>query len=142
MKKLLVLFFAIYVNFTFAQAKNAGKQISPPGAASASIATIPIYETVDQPAEFPGGFAEFRLRVSNNVNVYELDSIGNFSTEVTFVIERDGVMTDVKSKGENMQFNLEAIKAVRMIEEKWAPAEVKGLPVRIRYRLPLRIVVM
>ena len=55
----------------------------------------------------------------------------------TFVIERDGSITDVKASGPNSEFNAEAVKTIKGIRKKWTPAKVNGQAVRSRYRLPL-----
>ena len=62
---------------------------------------------------------------------------GTVKTEVTFVVERDGSITDVKANGSNKDFNAEAIRTVKSIKNKWAPAKINGQSVRYRYRMPL-----
>ena len=62
---------------------------------------------------------------------------GTVKTEVTFVVERDGSITDVKASGPNKDFNAEAIRTVKSVRNKWAPAKINGQAVRYRYRLPL-----
>ena len=62
---------------------------------------------------------------------------GVVKSEVTFVVERDGSITDVKATGSNSAMNAEAIRTVKSIKNKWAPAKINGQAVRYRYRLPL-----
>ena len=97
-----------------------------------------IYADVEQLAEFPGGINAFRNKVSSSFDgsVMEGDE-GNVKSEITFVVERDGSITDVKATGDYKYFNEEAIRTVKSIKNKWTPAKVNGQSVRYRYRLPL-----
>ena len=62
---------------------------------------------------------------------------GVVKTTITFVVERDGSITDVKADGPNKGFNAEAIRTVKSVKNKWSPAKINGQAVRYRYRLPL-----
>ncbi len=97
-----------------------------------------VYTEVEQLAEFPGGLNAFRNKVSSGFDqsVMEGDE-GTVRTEVTFVVERDGNITDVNATGSNKAFNEEAKRTVRSINNKWTPAKVNGQNVRYRYRLPI-----
>jgi protein TonB len=69
-----------------------------------------------------------------------MEGEGSVSTEITFVVERDGTLTDVKAKGSNSTFNAEAIRAVKSVKNKWTPAKVNGQSVRYRFRFPVKMV--
>ena len=62
---------------------------------------------------------------------------GTLKTTVTFIVERDGSISDVKASGSNSDFNSEAVRTVKSIKSKWVPAKINGQPVRQRFRLPL-----
>ncbi|MCY0978369.1 energy transducer TonB [Chryseobacterium wangxinyae] len=97
-----------------------------------------IYADVDQAPEFPGGVNAFRLKVSNSFNSSKMKgNEGTVKTEVTFIVERDGSITDVKAGGNNEDFNNEAIRSVNSIKNKWTPAKINGQSVRCIFRLPL-----
>ncbi|MCD1115906.1 energy transducer TonB [Chryseobacterium turcicum] len=97
-----------------------------------------IYTEVEQTAEFPGGINAFRRKVSENFDSSAIEGAdGVVKGEVTFVVERDGSITDVKVSGKNPDFNSEAVRTVKSIKNKWAPAKINGQSVRYRYRLPL-----
>lgn len=97
-----------------------------------------IYTEVEQTAEFPGGINAFRRKVSENFDSSAIEGAdGVVKGEVTFVVERDGSITDVKVTGKNSDFNSEAVRTVKSIKNKWAPAKINGQSVRYRYRLPL-----
>lgn len=97
-----------------------------------------VYTEVEQLAEFPGGINAFRSKVQNSFDTSVMDGDeGTVKTEITFVVERDGSITDVKASGPNKDFNAEAIRTVKSVKNKWAPAKINGQAVRYRYRLPL-----
>lgn len=102
------------------------------------VSATQVYTEVEQLAEFPGGINAFRSKVSNGFDSSAMDGDeGKVTTEVIFVVERDGSITDVKANGKNSDFNAEAIRTVKSIKNKWAPAKINGQSVRYRFRLPL-----
>ncbi|GAA5100262.1 energy transducer TonB [Chryseobacterium ginsengisoli] len=97
-----------------------------------------VYTEVEQTAEFPGGINAFRNKVSSNFDGSAMNGDeGTVKAEVTFVVERDGSITDVKASGGNSDFNSEAIRTIKSIKNKWTPAKINGQSVRYRFRLPL-----
>lgn len=105
------------------------------------VSETQVYTEVEQLAEFPGGINSFRTKVSNSfdTSVMQGDE-GQVKSEITFVVERDGNITDVKATGPNRDFNAEAIRTVKSIKNKWSPAKINGQAVRYRFRLPLTMV--
>lgn len=102
------------------------------------VSETQVYTEVEQLAEFPGGINSFRSKVQNSFDTSVMDGDeGTVKTEITFVVERDGSITDVKASGPNKDFNAEAIRTVKSVKNKWAPAKINGQAVRYRYRLPL-----
>ena len=102
------------------------------------VSETQVYTEVEQLAEFPGGINKFRASVGNNFDTGVMDGDeGTVKTTITFVVERDGSITDVKADGSNKTFNAEAIRTVKSVKNKWSPAKIDGKPVRYRYRLPL-----
>lgn len=102
------------------------------------VSATQVYTEVEQLAEFPGGINAFRSKVSNGFDSSAMDGDeGKLTTEVIFVVERDGSITDVKANGSNKSFNDEAIRTVKNIKNKWVPAKINGQSVRYRFRLPL-----
>lgn len=97
-----------------------------------------VYTEVEQLAEFPGGINSFRNKVSGGFDTSVMDGDeGTVKTEVTFIVERDGSITDVKANGSNKRFNEEAVRTVKNIKNKWSPAKINGQAVRYRFRMPL-----
>ncbi|QNS40574.1 energy transducer TonB [Chryseobacterium manosquense] len=102
------------------------------------VSETQVYTEVEQLAEFPGGINSFRSKVQNSFDTSVMDGDeGTVKTEITFVVERDGSITDVKATGPNKDFNAEAMRTVKSVKNKWAPAKINGQAVRYRYRLPL-----
>lgn len=101
-----------------------------------------VYENPNEMAEFSGGINAFRVKLADAI---VLDSVKTdkgeniVKTTLDFVVERDGILTDVRASGSNISFNNEAIKAVRSIKDKWKPAKNEGILVRSRYRMPLKL---
>ena len=114
---------------------------APPKAAaveSKAPSTTEVYESVDQEAEFPGSLNSFRNKIQDNFDNSAMEG-GEVTLKatVTFIVERDGSISDVKASGSNSDFNSEAVRTVKSIRTKWVPAKINGQPVRQRFRLPL-----
>lgn len=102
------------------------------------VSATQVYTEVEQLAEFPGGINSFRSKVSSSFDTSVMDSdAGTVKAEIIFVVERDGTITDVKANGPNKDFNAEAVRTVKSVKNKWAPAKINGQSVRYRFRLPL-----
>lgn len=97
-----------------------------------------IYEDVDQLPVFPAGMNSFRTRVISTFNTSMMNgNKGQVKTEVSFIIEKDGSISDVKAEGTTQDFNSEAVRTVKTIKNKWAPAKINGQAVRYKFRMPL-----
>lgn len=122
--------------------KQAAYTPPPVVAKSAPVESKPstteVYEAVDQAAEFPGGLNAFRNKFTDNFDTGAMEGgEGTIKATVTFVVERDGSISDVKVNGSNSDFNREAERTVRSIRTKWAPAKLNGDQVRYRFRMPV-----
>ena len=99
-----------------------------------------IYTTVDQRAEFPGGINAFRNKISSTLNQENFKNYsGTLKSELSFVVNQDGSISDIKAIGSNSQFNIECEKAVKLITNKWAPAKINGEKVKSVYSLPVTV---
>lgn len=100
-----------------------------------------IAETVDQEAIFPGGINKFREGIINNLDTSALE--GNdekYTTSITFVVEKNGSISNIKADGKNKDFNKLAIDAIKMIKQNWKPATYQGQTVRSYYKVPISFV--
>lgn len=98
-----------------------------------------IIKEVDVEANFAGGIDGFRNKVLSN---FDTSVVGSESGEVikavvTFVVERDGTISNVKAVGANADFNREAEKVIKSIKGKWNPAKLGGQNVRSYFRFPI-----
>jgi len=102
--------------------------------------TNDVYESVDQSADFSsGGVNGFRTKFMDNFESSAIEGEGTLSTEITFVVERDGTLSQIKASGSNQDFNREAERTVKSIKTKWIPGKVNGQPVRSRFRFPVKM---
>ena len=117
-------------------------------------------DKIDKEAVFPeGGIDGFRNLLASKVDADKIDeyegagrsrkwifrkkpiSKATISSVLTFTVEPDGTISDISAKGENQSFNEEIERAVKSIQTKWIPAEVKGEKVRSKYYVPVKITV-
>lgn len=92
------------------------------------------------PAEFPGGGNLLRKLVSGNFNGSLLSgNEGSLKSVITFIVDENGKVKDVKTSGENEKFNNEAYRATKLANENvvWKPATLNGKPVAYQYKIPL-----
>jgi len=92
------------------------------------------------PAEFPGGANKLRSLVAANFDgsVFKGDE-GTVKTTITFVVDENGKVRDIKASGENEKFNSEAHRVTKLANQDvtWKPAIADGKTVAYQYKLPL-----
>lgn len=141
MKKIIAIISLVFNGFIFGQVTTS--PVPPPIEKEHKNVQADVNKVYEQPDEmpyFPEGILAFRTKFQNAIILDSFQSENGDSTLkglISFVIERDGSMTDVKVTGSNEKFNAEVKKAVRSIKEKWKPGKIKGENVRTRYRIPL-----
>jgi protein TonB len=95
---------------------------------------------LDKKPEFPGGINKFYTYVGNNFEKPELDSEMAIRVSVSFVIEKDGSMTDIRVlKDPGYGLGAEAIRVLKSLKTKWSPGILDGKAVRTSYNLPITI---
>jgi len=100
-----------------------------------------IYETVEVEAVPPGGIAAFTRWVGENY-AYPAAAIEagvNGRVEVSFVVDRDGSLTDFKVVRHIGFGTGEALIETLRKSPKWTPGQQNGRPVRVAYTLPIRL---
>jgi protein TonB len=95
---------------------------------------------LDKLPEYPGGIHAFLRYVGDNFRKPVLDEAKTVRVIVSFVIEKDGRMTDIQVL-QNPGYGLdkEAIRVLKSQKTKWAPGMKNGQPVRTLYMLPIKI---
>lgn len=96
----------------------------------------------DVEAEFPGGYEEWKKYLLGELKYPEISlEMGNQGiVYVTFVIEIDGSVSDVKVlKGVSFDIDIEAKRVIRN-SPKWIPGRVAKSYVRTRLSIPINFV--
>lgn len=96
--------------------------------------------SVDKLPQYPGGIDAFRADVGNKFKTPEMDEARTVRIFVSFVVEKDGTLTDIKVlKNPGFGLDKEAIRVLKSMKTKWEPGMVKGQPVRTSYTLPITV---
>jgi len=99
-----------------------------------------IYEDIPDKAEFPGGINAFRNNFSQTFKAGKVNGRGQIKSEVRFVVDQQGMITDITTIGQNKSMNKEMERAIKaMSKTKWTPAKIDGQPVKFRFKLPITI---
>jgi len=116
---------------------TSGTNINTPSISENAI--IPT-GALDKMPEFPGGIKKFYTYVGNNFAKPDLESESLIRVSVSFVVEKDGSMTDIKViKDPGYGLGAEAIRVLKSLKTKWSPGIMDGKPVRTSYNLPITI---
>ena len=99
-----------------------------------------VYESLADKAEYPGGINAFRQKFMQTFKYERVKGKGQIKSEVRFVIDKQGSITEITTLGDNESMNKEMERTIKKISKtKWEPAKLDGKPVRFRYRLPITI---
>ena len=116
-----------------------GASISPPVTVDNSN-TIVNSVALDKLPEFPGGINKFYSYVGNNFEKPEIENTSTMRIFVSFVIEKDGRMSDIKVlKDPGYGLGKEAIRVLKSLRTKWTPGMLGGQAVRTAYNLPISV---
>jgi protein TonB len=94
-----------------------------------------IFTVVESYPEFPGGEAALYNFLGKNLRYPDMAKETGISGKVyvTFIVEKDGSITDVKlARGIGGGCDEEALRVVNLMP-KWTPGKQRGIPVRVRY---------
>ena len=97
-----------------------------------------VFDVVEQMPSFPGGPSALMEWLSNNVKypVVAQENGVQGRVVVSFVVERDGSITDVKVvRGVDPSLDKEASRVVRAMP-RWIPGKQNGSAVRVKYNVP------
>ena len=103
------------------------------------VFTGKVYDLVDEMPSFPGGLEELYKWIDNNVQypaVARENGIGRVI--VKFIVEKDGSLSDsTVIRSVHPIVDREALRLVGQMP-KWNPGRRAGVPVRVRYCLPIK----
>ena len=95
---------------------------------------------VDVSPEFPGGMQRFYEKIGKGFDLPDLQREMTLRVFVSFVVEKDGSMSDIKVvKDPGYGMGDEAIRVLKSIKTKWKPGIKNGKPVRTAYSLPITL---
>lgn len=95
---------------------------------------------LDSQPKYPGGIDNFYRYVGNNFDKPEINDVKTVSVIVSFVIEKDGSMTDIKvMRDPGYGLGKEAIRVLKSLKVKWEPGIKDNKPVRTAYTLPITV---
>ncbi len=98
-----------------------------------------VYSAVDVNPEFPDGEPGFGKFLQKNIR-YPLDDKKNKvqgKVYATFVVEKDGSLTDIKIVRTPSPTLGEEVLRVMKLSPKWIPGKLKGEPARVQYTVPV-----
>lgn len=93
---------------------------------------------LDKLPQFPGGMDKFYSYVVNRFRTPEVNNEKLIKIYVSFVVEKDGTMSDIKVVN-NPGYGLdkEAIRVLQSMKTKWSPGMIGSKAVRTAYNLPI-----
>jgi protein TonB len=106
----------------------------------AAVEEEEIFTVVESYPEFPGGEAALYNFLGKNLRYPDMAKETGISGKVyvTFIVEKDGSITDVKlARGIGGGCDEEALRVVNLMP-KWTPGKQRGIPVRVRYIFSVR----
>ncbi len=120
------------------------------GNGTSTILNLPATDTkpntvgeLDHLPEYPGGINKFYEYVGNNIDRPDYDenlSVSMLTVIMSFVIEKDGTMTDIKVlRSTDKNLEKAAIKVLKSLKAKWRPGIKDGENVRTLYMLPIKV---
>ena len=98
-----------------------------------------VFDVVEQMPSFPGGTAALMAYLQKSIKYPPVAEENGIQGRVicTFVVERDGSVTDVKiARGVDPSLDKEATRVVSSMP-KWIPGKQNGQAVRVKYTLPV-----
>jgi len=124
-------YYFFLVAFLAITASNAQASLS-------AITPIP-YEIVENQPLFPGGINEFIKFVGKNFQAPDDENFSGGVLKVTFVIETNGTIGDVKIINDLGFGTADEIKRILAMCPKWTAGDQGGKPVRVIYTLPVNL---
>jgi protein TonB len=95
---------------------------------------------LDRQPMFPNGLKGFYEYVGNNFERQEIEEGETVRVLVSFVIEKNGSMTDIEViQKTTPAVDNEAVRVLKSLKTKWTPGYKDGAPVRTQYTLPITV---
>jgi len=101
--------------------------------------TSSVFVAVERVPQFPGGIDAFYHYLSKNIRYPAAmrDAGVQGKVIVSFVVERDGSLTDLRvTRGVAADIDMEALRVIQE-SPRWTPGIQNGRPVRVAYSVPI-----
>ncbi len=101
--------------------------------------TDEVFKVVEVNPEFPGGEEALYKYLAENIKypVMAKNNKVEGRVYITFVIEKDGTVSDAKVlRSVNEELDAEALRVINAMP-KWKPGTQRGVPVRVQYNIPI-----
>ena len=101
-----------------------------------------VFDVVEEMPQFPGGPSALFEYLAQNINYPVVAEENGVQGRVilTFVVERDGTITDVTVvKSVDPSLDKEAQRVVKSMP-RWIPGKMNGSPVRVKYTVPVTFI--
>lgn len=136
MKRVLFLTTALVLSFLSTAQTPQKSSATKPSTVTTQEETI--FTVVEQMPEFPGGMeALYQFLAANIKYPGGPDVCVSGKVFVSFVIEKDGTVSDAKVLRKlHPAFDEEALRVVKLMP-KWEPGRQDGKPVRVQFNLPI-----
>lgn len=98
-----------------------------------------VFDVVEQMPSFPGGPAALMNYLNSNIHypVVAQENGVQGRVVISFVVEKDGSITDVKvAKSVDPSLDKEAVRVIKGMP-KWTPGKQNGSAVRVKYNFPV-----
>jgi len=98
-----------------------------------------VFDVVEQMPSFPGGQGALMSWLGSNIKYPVVAEENGVQGRVvcTFVVERDGSITDVKVvRGVDPSLDKEAVRVLKQMPH-WIPGKQNGSAVRVKYTVPV-----
>ena len=111
-----------------------------PSKASSDSDIVSNHAGLTKQPQYPGGMQAFYTYIGNNFKRPETNENKALKVFVSFVIEKDGSMSNIKIlRDPGYGSGDEAVRVLKSIPEKWTPGEMDGELVRTSFTLPITI---
>lgn len=95
---------------------------------------------LDAQPEFPGGMKKFYDYVATNFKELDIENVEKITVMVSFVIEKDGSMSDIRVlRNPGYGVDAEAIRVLKSLKTKWKAGILNGQNVRTQYTMPITV---
>jgi len=129
--------FTVEGNDETAEVKHVEEKIAEPE--PPKVEETKVFDVVEQMPSFPGGPSALMQYLSSNIKYPVVAEENGVQGRVvcTFVVERDGSITDVRVvKSVDPSLDKEAMRVVKSMP-KWIPGKQNGSAVRVKYTVPV-----